>query len=352
MQKFIRKIYLSVMVSILCIITLVTATFAWIGFLDFSIFEKFEINLNSSELEEYGIEISLTGKDGTFGSSVDELELKKQILVNMGHSVLQLDSKEKVDKEFSKVSLAQCTVIPNEDKSFPEFVDVNNIITKKYFKFDIYISVSRTFESEDDSEYLMDAYLKGQLFEGTTETRNLVNEYVYPSQFINNVSNGIQASTKIKNNVTVDSSSACRLAIQKYNVVDKYQPDIYDTDSVINDLIIYQGGTDMPTYDSKTGIYSFGGVMADDYNLALYDYNTKHTDKTKKVPKKLFSRGDIEYQPNFQIVNSSKTEEKIGVNQMMKLSIYFWFEGWDADCFDVIDSKPVSINLNFSTKDR
>lgn len=352
MQSIVRKVYLSVMISVLCMITLVTATFAWVGFFDFSNFEKFEINLNSSELEEYGIEISLTGEDGTFGSSVDEVELKKQILINMGYSGVDLTTKDNINDLFSNVALSQCSVLPNEDKSFPDFVDYNNRVTKKYFKFDIYLSVSRAFESEDTSEYLMNAYLKGELLEGTTETRNLVNEYIYPSDFINNISNGIQPETKIKNNVTVDSSSACRLAIQKYNVVDKYHPEMYNTDSIINDLIIFQGGTSMPTYDSNSGIYSFGGILKNDYNLALCDHNTKFPDDIKSVPEKLFSRGDIEYRPNYQIINSSKTEEKIGVNQMMKLTICFWFEGWDADCFDVIDSKPVTINLILSTKDR
>ncbi len=354
MQTMIRKVYLSIMVSILCMITLVTATFAWIGFLDFSNFEKFEINLNGSELEEYGIEISLTGKDGTFGSSVNSIELKKAILKNWGYSedILSSKSDEEILSLYRNLNLDQCSVIPNADKSFPDFVDISNQITKNYFKFDLYVSAARTFDSGDVSEYYLDAYLKGNLLEGTKATRSMVNKYTYPSDFINSAPNAILANTEIHKNVTVDSSSACRVAIQKYSVVDKYHPEQYDLNSNINELIIYQGGSSMPTYDSDSKVYSFGGIMEDKYNLALYDYNMKYPEKAKTVPSQLLTRGDKEYKANDQIINSSKPEEKIGINQMMKMTIYFWFEGWDADCFEVIDCNPVTLNLNFSTNDK
>lgn len=350
MQNIIRKVYLSIMISILCMITLVTATFAWVGFLDFSNFNEFEINLMGSELEEYGIEISLTGEEGTFGSSVDSIQLKRVILKNSGYSSQIIDARtdDEIKKMFNSMNLDQCTVFPNEDKSFPEFKDVDDNNTKLYYKFDIYVSPFRLFESEDSSEYYLNAYLVGDLLKGTKQTKNLINKYIYPSDFVNNVKNGIQPGTIISNNVTVDSASACRVSIQKYKVVDKYDVSAYNNDSTINDLIIFQGGSSKPTYNSKTGEYSFGGIMEDKYNLALCDYNLKFNKKTKTVPTNLYSRGDIEYTNNYQIIDSSKTEEKIDINQMMKMTICFWFEGWDADCFDIIDRNPVSINLNFS----
>ena len=352
MQNIIRKVYLSIMISILCMITLVTATFAWVGFLDNSSFEKFEIYLNGSELEEYGIEISLTGETGTFGSSVDMHELKTIILKNTGLKNVDYMSSKDVEDTFNKMTLDQCTVIPNSDKSFPEFRDADNKVTKKYFKFDIYLSPFRAFEDENTTgnEYLLNAYLKGDLLQGTKDKKNLINKFTYPSYFINNVNNALKGNDEVFKNVTVDSSSACRVAIQKYEIVDKYRVEAYNGSSTVQDLIIFQGGTAMPTYDKITGVYSFGGIMNDDCNLALYDYNMKYPNDRKRVPSELFSRGDIEYTPNYQIIDSSM--EKIGINQMMKMTIYFWFEGWDADCFNVIDRKPVTLNLNFSTNNK
>lgn len=346
MQNIIRKVYLSIMVSILCMITLVTVTFAWVGFLDFSSFEKFEINLKSIELEEYGIEISLTGEKGTFGSSVNQTQLKRNILCNYNSKYSDF-SDEEINKTFGNIKLDQCSVNPNADNSFPDFLDMNNKKTNKYFKFDIYISAFQTYEG-DNSDYYIDAYLVGNLLEGKIATRNLINGFTYPSNFINNVSNGITANQYVKNNISVDSSSACRVAIQKYAVVDKYDLYAYTNNNIINDYVIYQGGTAMPTYNSKKDLYSFGGILKDDYNLALYDFNNK-TNKRYSVPNWALNRNDYEFNADTnQIINSSNDEEKIGINQMMKMTIYFWFEGWDADCFDVIDRNPVTLNLNFS----
>ena len=35
---------------------------------------------------------------------------------------------------------------------------------------------------------------------------------------------------------------------------------------------------------------------------------------------------------------------------MIKLHFYFWFEGWDADCYEAIDEQMVTVNLSLSTK--
>lgn len=353
MQKIVRKVYLSIMVSVVCMITLVTVTFAWVGFLDFTKFDNFDINLNVEELEEYGIEISLTGEEGSFGTSVNPLELKRIILKNYS-STLDVDNMtdEQIQSRFSTVSLKQCTVKPNADNSFPDFLDMHNKVTTKYFKFDLYLSSYKAYESDETSDFLMDVFLSGNLLEGTKDTRNLVNDFTYPSDFVNNVINGIQANTNISKNITVDSSSACRVAIQKYSVVNKYDVSAYSSNTKINDLIIYQGGTAKPTYDPISDIYSFGGIMPENSNVAVYDYGIK-TNTLITVPTWAINRGDIEYnKDNNQIIDSSKNEEKIGIDQMIKMTIYFWFEGWDADCFDVIDRNPVTLNLNFSTIDK
>ena len=48
------------------------------------------------------------------------------------------------------------------------------------------------------------------------------------------------------------------------------------------------------------------------------------------------------------LIDSTNPDEQIGVNQMMKITCYFWFEGWDSDCFPVLNASPVFINLGFS----
>ena len=40
---------------------------------------------------------------------------------------------------------------------------------------------------------------------------------------------------------------------------------------------------------------------------------------------------------------------KNGTQTKMKITVYFWFEGWDADCISAIDQKSVSLNLKFTS---
>ena len=53
-----KKLYISVLTSILVLLTTVATTFAWVGVFANSTFETFNIDLKASHLDEYGIEIS------------------------------------------------------------------------------------------------------------------------------------------------------------------------------------------------------------------------------------------------------------------------------------------------------
>ena len=33
---------------------------------------------------------------------------------------------------------------------------------------------------------------------------------------------------------------------------------------------------------------------------------------------------------------------------MMKVSISFWIEGWDADCYSVLDRNPITLSVSLS----
>lgn len=69
------------------------------------------------------------------------------------------------------------------------------------------------------------------------------------------------------------------------------------------------------------------------------------------VPTDVLNRGDLEFiEENnslidgnfgFGIFNGQKTK--------LKITTYFWFEGWDADCFDIIDGINVRINISLTT---
>lgn len=348
MHKIFRKVYIGIMTTIFCCITAFTVTYAWLGLLTSSNFESFTIDIEKSNLNEYTIKLSLDGVN--FSDEIDEISLRKQILINMGVPENLLTDEYAIQDKFNNIHLAQCTVKPNSDNTFSEFTDINDAITNNILKFDLYLSPEKSYESGNDSEYLMDCYLIDSLFEGTVCSYTLMNEYTYPSDYVNSKGN-ITAGTTIST-TKIDSSYASRLAIQKYKVVEKGKPEQYSADEKPNDYIIYQGGKDYANYDTKTGIYDFGGIIETEYNLSVSYLN--HCEKRKLiVPDWAINRGDICFnEENNKIIDSTNSQEQVGVNQMIKLTFYFWFEGWDPDCFNVINNKPVSLNLSFSTNYR
>lgn len=352
MQKQLTRLMLTSMLVLISIITLVASTFAWVGLYTHSTFQEFEVDLKVEELEEYGIEISLDGKN--FSSGIDQDELKKQILVNLGYNkdILDSYSKEKLRNEFANVTFDQATVIPSGNDLI-NFTDIRNRSTNKYIKFDFYLSAFKNEigPSTGGSEYFMDAYLSGELFSGTKHEYKLPESFTYPTNFINPAVNGISGGTTVGDNlVMVDSSSVVRCAFSKHKVVERGKPELYNSNLGTNDLIIYQGGTAMPTYDPVSKVYSFGGVLEKDKNVAIHDWNSTHEEKRDNPPQEILNRGDIEFKSSNlnQIISSQKEEEKVGINTMIKITTYFWFEGWDADCFAVVDRSPVKLAITFS----
>ena len=75
-----KKLYISVLTSILVLLTTVATTFAWVGVFANSTFESFDVIIKASGLEEYGIVISATGEEGTFSDSISSTSIKRQIL--------------------------------------------------------------------------------------------------------------------------------------------------------------------------------------------------------------------------------------------------------------------------------
>ena len=49
------------------------------------------------------------------------------------------------------------------------------------------------------------------------------------------------------------------------------------------------------------------------------------------------------------LIDSTVESEQISTSKMMKIKVYFWFEGWDADCMGAINNSIVNINLGFMT---
>lgn len=379
MKKYVKKVYLSIMLVVFSLLTMVATTYAWVGLLTSSTFDQFEINLqqnDSPDAAEYGIELSLEGKENTFDTSIDPIKLKRKLLENMG---VDLTGKNDtyVNDYFRRNRLDQCTVRQSNNNFLGTFRDMNFNPTNNYYWFDLYISIFKIGgATEEESNNKLNLYLRDHILSsGTTDNpsgvyaQDLFNNITYPSVSDtlfgkkilgdSSIVNSIPAGFTVSDNVRVDVSNACRVAMIKCKATPKYELSGSDVLSENNPLHIYQKGSLYPTYDPISNVYDFGGILPYDYNFAVQYHNSTHPDmpiysdetRTKKeVPTDIINRGDVTYADDGVVNHIVTTDDEVTIKKMIKFKIYFWFEGWDADCFDIIDNKTVTVNLKFSTK--
>ncbi len=372
MRKALRRMYVSILMLSLSIIAIGFTTYAWVGIASNSTFDNFTINLkpNNTDDSEYGIQLSLTGKKGEFSDSIDPIDLKRQLLENCGVDTSRLTASG-VEIEFNKLRLDQCTVSRNStyNNAFNKFFNMGDGVdhpteTNKYFWFDLYISLYRKDGEIDLGDQNLNVYLrqvendegKLDILESEVYSTNVLNRISYPNSNPvgrNILGNGINFGQEIYGNVSVKTANSARIALQKFSsrLIGDTSWNYVD----IKDLTIYRTGSEFPTYDSINNVYDFGAVLEKDYNFAynyhvsLMNYNFDYMEPFVKFSDVL-NRGDILYKDDGIVNHIVKETDEVTTNKMAHFRVYFWFEGWDADCFDVIDNHKVSINLAFSTK--
>lgn len=373
MRKALRRMYVSILMLGLSIIAIGFTTYAWVGIASNSTFDNFTINLKPNETDdsEYGIQLSLTGKQGEFYDSIDPTLLRKQLLENCGIDTSNLTNAG-IEIEFKKLKLDQCTVSRNSEfpNAFNKFFNMGDGVdhpteTNKYFWFDLYISLYRKDGDEDLGDQNLSVYLRqvendeGRLniIDSGYNSTKVINKINYPNSNPvgrNILGNGFNFGQSIYGNVTVKTANAARIAFQKFDS----QPVGQTAWSYgnIKDLKIYRTGSEFPTYDSVNDVYDFGAVLEKEYNFAynyhtsLMGYNFDYMENFVKFSDVL-NRGDILYKDDGVLNHIITEDDGVTTKKMAHFRIYFWFEGWDSDCFDVIDNQIVSINLAFSTKD-
>lgn len=378
-KKATRKIYLSIIFVTLSLLTMVATTFAWVGIVSNASFERLTINLETdNEKSDYGVMLSLTGKSNDFHDSIDTLDLQKKLLENMGVPASKLQNEVSIRSIFSQIKLSQCTTVKDYgalDDSFyltpfktldgnKPYANLNGESTsyKGYFEFDLWVTIYKIGEDAEGSENKLSIYLRDGdtgLLSGQTCSTYIANEIMMPNssnplsaQYLKAV-NGFEPGKSIQGNVNINSANAARVAIQKAHSV-KYGDILDNGNSTFNGLRIYKYGSDVPTYDSRTGNYDFGGVLPTDFNFARLLYNSTRTsnDHIGNVPELALNekRGDITFIDDGVGNHIVDESDAVTTADMIRLHVTFWFEGWDADCFDAINDVPVSLNLNFSTK--
>ena len=379
MKKATKKIYLSLMLVVASLVTMVATTFAWVGIVTNASFEKITINLETdNEESDYGVQLSLTGNRGDFHDSIDALDLQKVILRNMGVPESKLNSEVNIKNTFNSIKLAQATTVKDFDSETCYYLDpFTNLYGgvpyatladdetnyKGYFEFDVWIAIYKIGDIDEGSTNKLSIFLRSGesgLLSSKVSSAYIANEIVFPSsanplstQYLKEVNN-FGPGTRIKGSVRINPAGAARLAVQKAKAVTYGNSSSFDNNDY-QGLKIFKYGEDLPSYDVKNDVYDFGGILPNDFNFARLQYNSTHpaNDQIGDVPEMALpsKRGDVTFVDDGienHIVNKS---DGVTTANMIKMHFTFWFEGWDSDCFEAINDQPVSVNLNFSTKD-
>ena len=166
-------------------------------------------------------------------------------------------------------------------------------------------------------------------------------------------------------NFKLNTANAARFALCMYepkNINEQYE----GNETPIKTLI-YQGGSKLPSVDGD--VYSLGGNLPEDYNTALQElliirpnYNNPINPNDKTYYQKCLNEAVIRGENDLELIegndklwskaNNVDSEKFLGVHNgiqtKMKITVYLWFEGWDADCMIGIDNLPITLNLTFT----
>lgn len=353
-----RKLYMSILVCMLVLVTTVVTTYAWAGILVYSTSEMFFVDLADDVESDFKIKISTDGIN--FKDDLSAADIKRSILKNMEYySEIDHFSDEQIEKVFEGIELHSLST-QIKDNKLGSFVYLQDIVKygfdykfdsieseearKSHFDFDIYLAFEyKDMDNINDSilNTNHNIYLSNisNMLVGDVQTVTLSNPFVFDNYF-----NG-----QVFERVTVNSASAGRVALSKYPIVDKGNPSLYDDVDPV-DLTIYQGGTALPTVED--GVYSFGGMLQERDNIGFLQYNELHRPiiSTSMLNEFIDNRGNeisIVDNPNGSwIVN---VNEGLTIEKMVKFNVQMWIEGFDADCFEAINRMPIELNLTFSS---
>jgi len=367
-----KKMFISILTSVIVMVTMVATTFAWVGIFTYANTNDFQLNLKTTGLDSnYYLIISSTGVEGTFSDEIPSIELKRQIIdEKYGNRYSDLND-DAIEQIYNNLKLETSTTIVKDDNTLDSFKSIDysnyyNVSYKEstgYYKFDLYLSVD-TKEGVTSETTGIDAnvYLDEieNMLIGTIHSGVMSNENPFlglPSSPINDI---LKTVPKAYN---IDSKNAVRVALSLYDPIlinKQYE------DELPAKTIIYHGGNKFPSYDDVNDVYDMGGCMSVEQNLALQElfilrpsYNIESTksylnEKFNLIKERESKELDISNENRLIWNRNENTANNYfgimnGMRTKIKITVHLWFEGWDADCLKSIELQPVCLNLTFTT---
>lgn len=320
MHKIKRKLLLSVFMLAVTIVTLTSTTFAWFARNQEAWTDEFEMDIETTE----GLWISTDGIN--FSQDIGIEELKQAILnktgveyssisydgVSLKHNAnqkIEIDSLGNVS--FEKDSLE---AISNSDYYNHILIDAD---TKDYIAFDLYLKVVTTGNTFPRYRLKLNenSYIKGNATTITLGNKLTTKDKEYQSGEV----------------ITVNPQDAMRLGIS-YIENDKYKMNVYEPNL----------GLGSSAVEEKEG---------DDYNKdlnAMFTYYN-NTHPLSKFTSAATNGEGFSTLTDFAVgeygyFEYSNTNENYNI---IKVSVFVWLEGWDADYFIGVPSSKIQVKLGF-----
>ena len=365
-----KKILISLLTTLVVFITVFATTYAWVGIFTYANTDSFKMNLKVQDLDSnYFLTISSSGKPGTFSSEVPAIDLKRQIVVEkFGENFLD-ESDSSIERIFDDIRLAPVTTTLKDDNTLDTFyaLEYNSVPltmyqSDGYYKFDLYLSIDTKEGINENTTGIKANVLLNNIEEtlkGTITTGVLSNGNPFLELPSDSGKLYYDTLKSIPTRYSVNSKNAVRIGLSVYNPITL--DDQYNGDELPLLTKIYEGGNEKPLYDSVNNLYDLGGCLTLEENLAIQElfvirkmiyrsdpeiFNTKMQMAIDRLDYELIDE-------NKYLWNKREHESYLGcmdgVQTKMKISVFLWFEGWDADCLKLIEEQPVTLDLAFTS---
>ncbi len=346
----IRKVILGSIALSMTLICLISTTFAWFARNQNAWIQDFDIDLTGVE----GLQLSLDGS--TWSQDITSDELKKRIAgsvenfdkIEFGCTSIKQTDQGKISYTGHNVNFVYDNVEQNQTtKEFShKMVDATANSDKGYIKFDLYVrsvasyTEKRTYSLKmtdvtDISSDLVDVKLSNSLV-----TRKLGEDGKYTDSY-KTYNTGDTVKVDISNAVrfgmyTVDQDNDGTFT--RYNSFDIYE--------FTNENDLGSAAVKLDNYTNKDRYNPDKNAMYTYYNNYFGRYPFKEADlpdgngdafKTK-TKEELLEK---------EIGKFNYVETKDSYN-IIKLELYIWLEGWDADYFvGIPENTKISVDLEF-----
>lgn len=253
MLKF-KRVFFSLSLFGVSLLTMVATTFAWVGITSNSLFDEFSLNLrtDTEDRGDYGIQLSLSGiysdnpNYNTFSDSIDGASVRRQIMKNSGKYVgtnLDKYNDNMINALFSQYEMGQCT--PKKTTYHQNLFDSDDVqvfenvadgsLTSSFMYFDVYATlhvINATANPSASTSNIPLFLREGILSSNEIGSWKLSNAYTYPDTPM--IIDGTPklnpfAGRTIKDTVRVNPASAARVCVQTFEPVDLHS--IYRSDT-------------------------------------------------------------------------------------------------------------------------